>query len=291
MGLFPAEGEEHPRPDRLQLIAALASQTALVLERTRLAREAQDAAFRAESERLKDSLLRSVSHDLRTPLGTITGGASSLADPNSTLSEDARRELAKSIWIEAERLNRLVSNLLNMSRLESGAMRVQKEWHPIDEVVGAALNRLDRVLRDRPVEIEIPLELPLVPIDDVLIEQVLVNLIENAVKFAPDRSPIEIRARAEKGEMVVSVADRGPGVPPGWEERIFARFQDSGGELPLQERRGAGLGLAICKGFVEAHGGRIRVANRSDGGGAVFVFFLPLGEGPPSMPAAEEPTG
>jgi two-component system sensor histidine kinase KdpD len=166
-------------------------------------------------------------------------------------------------------------------------MRIQKDWHPIDEIVGATLNRLDRILRDRSIEIEIPADLPLVPIDDVLIEQVFVNLIENAVKHTPAGSPIEIRARTEKGEMIVSVADRGPGIAPGWEERIFTKFQQSGEKPPFRERRGVGLGLAICKGFVAAHGGRIHAANRS-GGGAIFVFSLPLGVGPPSMPAAEE---
>jgi two-component system sensor histidine kinase KdpD len=290
MGLFPGERDEPMLPERQSLIEALAGQTALVLERTRLAREAQEAAFRAESERLKDSLLRSVSHDLRTPLGTITGGASSLADPSSPLTPEARRELAQSIWIEAERLNRLVGNLLNMSRLETGTMRVQKEWHPIDEVVGAALNRLERTLRDRPVEIEIPHDLPLVPIDGVLVEQVLVNLIENAAKFTPAGSPIAIRARVQGDAVLVEVADRGPGILAGWEERIFTKFQQSRDADPLQERRGVGLGLAICKGFIEAHGGKIHAANRP-GGGAMFVFSLPLGKEPPPMPAAEEPSG
>jgi two-component system, OmpR family, sensor histidine kinase KdpD len=285
IGLFFEAGGEPLDPERVQFIEALADQTALVVERARLARQAREDELRAEAERFRDALLSSVSHDLRTPLGTITGGASSLADPASHLSEEARRDLAQSIWEEAERLNRLVANLLNMSRLASGAVALKRDWHPIDEVIGAALTRLERSLRGRPLAIEIPDDLPLVAIDDVLIEQVAVNLIENALKHTPSGTPIEIRARADGAELVVEVADRGPGLPAGAQERIFAKFYrpDEG------ERRGVGLGLAICRGFVEAHGGRIHAENR-EGGGAIFRVTLPLGEGPPPMREAEEET-
>jgi two-component system sensor histidine kinase KdpD len=284
LGLFPGEEPDWGDPERLHFIEALASQTALVLERIRLAGETQKAAFRAESERLKDSLLRSVSHDLRTPLGTITGAASSLADPDSPLAEEAKRELAQSIWVEAQRLNRLVANLLSMSRLESGAMRLTRDWHPIDEVIGSALTRLGRVLSDRPVGIEVPEDLPMVWIDGVLIEQVLINLLENAIKYTPPESAIDVRARVDESNLVIEVADRGPGLPAGSEESIFTPFQrlDDG-----PGTKGAGLGLAICKGFVEAHGGSVRAENRP-GGGAVFRFALPLAGQPPPMPAVEE---
>ena len=284
LALYPGEDSEPPGPDRMRFIEALASQTALVLERIRLAAEAQRAALRTESERLKDSLLRSVSHDLRTPLGTITGAASSLADPDSPLSAEDRRDMAQSIWIEAERLNRLVRNLLNMSRLESGTVRLQTEWHPIDEVIGGALTRLDRLLAGRPVAINLPQDLPLVPLDGVLIEQVLINLVENAIKYTPPDSPIGVAARAEARNLIVEVSDRGPGLPAGSEEAVFTKFHQAG-DGPGS--KGVGLGLAICKGFVEAHGGWIRAENRP-GGGATFRFGLPLGDSPPPMPEEEE---
>lgn len=288
MGLFPADTSDVPQggrdPDRMRFIEALSNQTALVIQRAQLARVAHETTLRAESERLRDALLSSVSHDLRTPLGTITGGASTLADPDVRLSEEARRDLAASVWEEAERLNRLVANLLSMTRLESGLVSPQKEWHPIDEVVGAALTRLRRTLGDRRVTIDIPPDLPLVMIDGVLIEQVIVNLVENAVRYTPCESPIEIRAEARSrdpegtGLLHVIVADRGPGLVTGSEEAVFekfSRFEERG------DREGVGLGLAICRGFVDAHGGWIRATNRA-GGGAEFRFALPLTKGPSS---------
>lgn len=284
LGLFPAGEKEPVDPERMHFIEVLASQTALVIERALLAREAEEVELRSETERLRDSLLSSVSHDLRTPLGTITGGASTLADPSARLSEEARRDLAQSIWEESERLNRLVGNLLNMSRLESGEVRLQRDWHPIDEIIGAALTRLERPLASRTLKIDVPESLPMVSLDDVLIEQVVVNLLENAIKFTPEGSPIEITARVEKRELVIGIADRGPGIPPGSEERLFEKFyraSEGAGQ------RGVGLGLAICKGFIEAHGGWIRAENREPGG-ALFRFALPLGESPPTIGDNEE---
>jgi two-component system sensor histidine kinase KdpD len=175
-----------------------------------------------------------------------------------------------------------------MTRLESGILSLQRDWHPIEEVVGAALTRLKRVLADRPLVIEIPDDLPLVSIDDVLIEQVLVNLIENAAKYTPEGSPVEIRAEIQSGFLHIVVADRGAGIPAGSEESIFAKFSRT---EERSAREGVGLGLAICKGFVEAHDGWIRAENRS-GGGAVFRFALPLDKGSKPAPMiAEEMEG
>ncbi len=220
---------------------------------------------------MRSAILSSVSHDLRTPLATITGAAGSLLDKRESLTGSARDELVRSIYDEANRLERLVKNLLDMTRLEAGALRLHKQRHPLDEVVGAALSRLERRLADYDVRVSVPPDLPLVQVDAELIQQVLVNLIENAVKFSPAKGVIELSASASGTAVLVEVADRGPGLPPGQEERVFDKFYRAG---PPREG-GAGLGLAICRGIVEAHEGRIWAENRP-GGGARLLFTLPL---------------
>jgi two-component system sensor histidine kinase KdpD len=205
-----------------------------------------------------------------------------------TLDRQVQRELLGSILSEAERLNRLVANLLDMTRLEAGALEVRKEWQSIEEILGAALASLSRHLQDHQVVTQLPADLPLVPMDDLLIQQVLVNLLENAAKYAPPKSPIEVRAFVADGRLAVDVADRGPGLPPNDLERVFEKFYrapDSTG------RPGAGLGLAICRGIVELHGGQIRAENRP-GGGTVIRFTLPLAGQPPvvSPVVSDEPT-
>ena len=270
--------------ERLQLLRALASQTALALERCRLAEQAERARLEVEAERTRSALLSSVSHDLRTPLSAITGAASSLRDDAGTLPAETRRELADTISEEAQRLNRQIGNLLELTRLESGALQVHKEWHSLEEAVGAALARLDAVLGDRPVHFDLASDLPLVPLDDVLLEQVIWNLVENAHKFTPAGRPIEVAARIEDGKLRLDVADQGPGLAPGEERRVFEKFYRG------QNRAGApgfGLGLTVCRGIVEAHGGTIEAANRP-GGGSVFTVRLPLAGEPPAV-AAESP--
>jgi two-component system sensor histidine kinase KdpD len=278
LGLEPEEPAFLKAPEQLHHLETFANQTALALERAQLADEARVAQIRVETERLRSSLLSSVSHDLRTPLSAITGAASSLLHGQVPLDAPTARELLEMVRDEAERLNRLVQNLLQMTRLESGALQVCKEWFPLEEVVGAALARLGTQLRDRPVTTRIPEELPLIPMDDVLIEQVLINLLDNAIKHAPAGSPIEISAAMGEGGVTVEVADRGAGLRPGEEEQVFEKFYrgDPG------TTRGAGLGLAICRGIVEAHGGRIGAANRPEGG-AVFRFTLPITGMPPTL--------
>ena len=268
-------------PETRQHLAAFGNQIASAIERTELAGVAQWAQLQMETEQMRSSLLSSVSHDLRTPLAVMTGAASTLLE--DAIDAPTRRELTESILQEALRLNRLVRNLLDMTRLQAGAVRINKEWQPLEEVVGSALNRMEDALADRAVTTQLAADLPLVPLDAVLIEQVLVNLLENAVKYTPAHSPLEIRARASPGGVEVVVADRGPGIPTGEERRIFDKFyrvnSDQGG--------GVGLGLAICRAIVMAHGGQLTVANR-EGGGAEFRFQLPV-DGPPPLLEAPEP--
>jgi two-component system sensor histidine kinase KdpD len=260
-------------------LETFAAQTALAIERVALVDEAQQARLRSETERLRSSLLSAVSHDLRTPLATITGSASALIEGEGSLDVATRRELAQAIEDEADRLNRLVHNLLEMTRLESGGIRVRKDWHPLEEVVGSALARVEKHLGERRVDIRLPPDLPLVPLDPLLIEQVLINLLENAVKYAPGDAPIEISASVENHTARLAVADRGPGFAPGEVTRVFDKFYRG---QAVGTRSGAVLGLAIARGIVEAHGGRITAEPRS-GGGALFRFTLPLAAEPPEV--------
>ncbi|MCI0548397.1 MAG: sensor histidine kinase KdpD [Candidatus Rokubacteria bacterium] len=282
LGVRPADPHLFEAPEPLHQLETFASQTAQAIERASLAQEAQDAQVRAETERMRSSLLTSVSHDLRTPLATITGAASTLLDEGAELAAGTRRELLEAVHEEAERLNRLVQNLLEMTRLESGALALRSDWHPLEEVVGAALGRFGKRLVGRVVATRLPADLPLVRIDDVLIEQVLINLVDNALKYTPPESPIEIAAWPGDGQVVVEVGDRGPGVPAGKEERVFEKFY-RGGDA---HGRGVGLGLAIAEGIVKAHGGRIW-AERRPGGGLAFRFTLPASGAPPAL-APEE---
>ena len=268
LGVQPAQTPRLISPEQLHLLEAFANQTALAIERASLAEESQQVRVQIETERMRNALLSSVSHDLKTPLAAITGAASSLLEDEA----GTHRELVQTISEEADRLNRLIQNLLDMTRLESGAVQVRKEWHALEEIVGAALMRLDDRLRERPVTTHLPADLPLIPLDAALVEQVLVNLLENAVKYTPPGSPIEIVANVADGEAWVGVADRGAGIPPGTEERVFDKFYRV---RTAGNSGGVGLGLTICRGIVEAHGGRIWVENR-DGGGALFQFALPL---------------
>jgi two-component system, OmpR family, sensor histidine kinase KdpD len=261
------------RPEQRQMVEAFASQAALALERAALAEETRAAWERVEAEFLRNTLLSGVSHDLRTPLAAITGAVTVLTESGHRLTPEARSSMLATIQSEAERMERLINNLLDMTRLESGGLVLKKEWQPLQEVVGSSLHQLDRRLAGREVIIDLPPSLPLVQFDGVAVGQVLVNLIDNALEYTPPSSPIEIAARASDGEVIVEVADRGPGLPPGTERRVFDKFfraQPS----EKQGRRGIGLGLAICRGIVEAHGGKISAANRP-GGGAVFRFTLP----------------
>jgi len=264
-------------PDQADLLDTSVRLAAASIERVRLAAERQQARLAAEREQLRSTLLSSVSHDLRTPLGAITGAASSLLG-DATLTEDVRREMAQTIYEEADRLNRLVANLLDMTRLESGAVRPAREWHSLEEIVGTAVRRMEFVLVGRRIETSLPHDLPLLLLDAVLIEQLLVNLLDNAAKYTPPGSTVRIAAESREDGVMVEVADDGPGLPPGEEQRVFEKFFRRSGS-----RGGFGLGLAICRAVVEAHGGRIW-AESGRAHGAAFRFTLPSGEAPPGPP-------
>lgn len=279
LGVAPADPKRFRDPTALLLLETFARQIALALEREVLAGKTQREQLEIEAERLRTSLLSSVSHDLRTPLATINGAASSLLEP-SELPDATRQELVRSILDESQRMNRLIGNLLDMIRLDSGSLQVHKEWQSLEEIVGVALIRLEERLRGRQVTVSLPPDLPLVPLDDILMEQVFVNLLENAARYTPAGSPIDVSAAVVDGSVRVDVADRGPGLPPGDEERIFDKFHRGSQE---GAPGGVGLGLTICRGIITAHGGRIWGENRP-GGGAVFRLTLPLTGPPPDVP-------
>jgi two-component system sensor histidine kinase KdpD len=287
LGVRSTQPRRFNSPEQLHLIETFANQVALALERATLADEAQHAQVEIEAERTRNSLLSSVSHDLRTPLATITGATSSLLEGEASFDAATRRELIQTVYDEANRLNRLVGNLLDMTRLDSGSITIRKEWQPVEEVIGAALARLDpstssgqaERLRDRPISTSLPPDGALAPFDDVLIEQVLINLLENALKYTPPGSPIDISAASDDNSVSIAVADRGPGLPPGDEQRVFEKFYRA-----QPANGGVGLGLTISRAIVAAHGGRIWAANRI-GGGATFAFTLPLEGKPPAVSA------
>jgi two-component system sensor histidine kinase KdpD len=279
LGVAPSGAAQTLDLEQLHLLEAFAGLAALAIQRAELEAEADRIRLDIETERLRSSLLSAVSHDLRTPLSVITGASSTLLDSGQSLDAKVRRELAASILEESERLNRLVANLLDMTRLQAGALEVQKQWQPIEEVIGAALARLSRQLKGHPVATHIAPDLPFAPLDDLLIQQVLVNLLENAARHTPPGTPVEVSARKEGNSVLIEVADRGPGLPPGDPSRLFEKFYRAGDSA---SRMGAGLGLAICRGIVELHGGKIQAENRP-GGGAAFRFSLPLEGGPPAV--------
>ncbi|WP_005031912.1 sensor histidine kinase [Holophaga foetida] len=280
MGVLPEDVPRWTEPDQRHLLEAFSNQTALALERTLLSERSLENQRQADREHLRNALLSSVSHDLRTPLGGITGAASTLLEDEGRLTQENRRELLETIHEEAQRLHRLVSNLLDVTRIESGVLELKKEWVPVEELVGAALDSLGQVLGTRGVKLDFPKNLPLVPVDPILAEQALINLLENAHKYSPPDQPIEVRAWATEKSVTLAILDHGPGIPAGEEERIFeklVRLQQPGA------RPGAGLGLAICKGIMDAHEGRIQASNRP-GGGAQFLMSLPLAPQPPQPP-------
>lgn len=273
-------------PENRQRIETYCSQIALTLERNRLVEQAHRQAVAVESEKLRSSLLSAISHDLRTPLAAIAGSAETLLENDASLGDAIRKELLESICEESQHLNRMVENILHMTRLESGSVTVNKQWHPIEDVIGSALHRLLPILKDRVLTTSMAEDSLLGYFDPVLMEQVLVNLIENAVKYSPSGSRISISASLENGdrgapnEAVLVVSDEGTGIPEGEEEVIFERFYRH--RLVRTDTRGSGLGLAICRAIVEAHHGTIRAKNRKEGG-AMFTVRMPCEGTPPDM--------
>jgi two-component system sensor histidine kinase KdpD len=272
LGVKPSDPSRHLSPEQRQLLDAFASQAALAIERTQLAEEAQQSEMLRATEKLQTALLNSISHDLRTPLVSITGALSSLQEDDPELDVATRGALVENAREEAERLNRLVGNLLDMTRIEAGALKVAREPCDVQDLVGAALEPLGDRLEGRPLTVDVPPGLPLVPMDFVLMVQVLLNLLDNAIKYSPRNAPIDVRSRVDGSDARIEVADRGVGIPADDLKRVFDKF------YRVQQPglvSGTGLGLSICKGIVEAHGGRIWADNR-DGGGTVMTVVLPM---------------
>lgn len=272
LGIAYADDRQLLRTDR-RLLDALIDQIALALERLRLTEDLAATQLATETERLRTALLNSVSHDLRTPLVTIIGAAGHLADAD--LPPDARRDLAENIREEGERLDRYVQNLLDMTRLGHGALKPRLAPQDVAEIVGGARARTRGVLRGHDVKSDIAPNLPLIMADGVLLEQVLVNILDNAAKYAPEGTAIDVTARLQGVRVELSVTDRGPGIPPEDQSRVFDMFyRVAGGD---RQRAGTGLGLAICKGLIEAMGGSIRAETGwPDGTGTRIVMALPL---------------
>jgi len=273
LGLRPTDPRQLQIPEQIHLVEALVNQAAVAMERVQLAEAAQQANLQVESERLRNVLLSTISHDFRTPLATIIGSASTLRDSDAgALDDERRRMLLDTLLHEAERMNRLVGNLLDLTRLNEGRIELHHDLIAIDELIGAVLARLRETLKQHPVSLALPENPPLVPGDEVLLEQVLSNLLENAARHTPAGTAVEISAQVEGGSFEIVVRDHGPGLAAGEEERVFEKFHQS---RPEGAQSGFGLGLAICKAIVDAHGGAIRAGN-APGGGAEFRITLPL---------------
>ncbi len=264
-------------PEQQRLLDALADQAALAIERETLARDLHTARLEAETDRLRSALLTSISHDLRTPLASILGSATSLASSGVRLDGPTEQSLLATIVEEADRLNRFIGNLLDMTRLESGALKPRGGLTELSDVLGAALGRAGKILARHTVDLDIAPSLPMLNLDMVLFEQVLFNLLDNAAKYAPQGSRIQIKANREDDHVVLRVIDEGEGIPPRDVERIFDKFYRAKGTD--RQRAGTGLGLAICRGFVEAMDGTITAANRTDRPGAIITITLPVPAG------------
>jgi two-component system sensor histidine kinase KdpD len=277
LGVLPANPRRVLLPEQFHLLETFAGQLALALERSQLAEQAQRASIDAETEGLRNALLASISHDLRTPLAVIAGASSSLAEKGDQISAEERHALAGSIYEQSREMSKLVTNVLEMTRLEADGIALDRDWHAIGEIAGSVLHRLRERLARHNVRIELPSELPLVRLDATLVEQVLANLLENAAKYSPPGTAISLQAERRGSELLVSVEDAGPGLPPGEPERLFAKFHRGNTEGAVG---GAGLGLAICRAIVRLHGGRIWAERRPEGG-AAFRFTLPVEQAPP----------
>jgi two-component system, OmpR family, sensor histidine kinase KdpD len=278
LALRPKDARQLDVPEQMHLVESLVNQTAIAMERVQLAQTAQAADMQIESEKLRNVLLSSISHDFRTPLASIIGAASTLnVSTSATLDSTQRRDLTQTVLDEAQRLHRLVDNLLDLTRLTQGPVELKRQWIALEEIIGSVLRRLRAAVGNRPIDVDLPADLPLLQVDEVLIEQLLFNLIENALKHAPG-SAIRIGAEVFRDAVIVSVRDHGPGLPPGEEARVFEKFHRARTEGP---QSGFGLGLTICRVIAEAHGGSIDARNAADGG-AEFRITLPRdGEPPP----------
>jgi two-component system sensor histidine kinase KdpD len=283
LALLPVNLRRVFLPEQQKLLETFLRQIGQAITRIRLAEQAKMTQMQVEAERLRNSLLSAISHDLRTPLATIIGSASTLLEGEGRLQTQDKLDLSRVIVDEAERMSNLINNILDMARLDAGAVELNKQWHPLEEIIGTVLTRLHNHLADRPVKVKLPEGIPMVFVDAVMIEQVFINLLENAIRYTPAGSALEISADMSTTAVECRVADHGAGIPKGREEQLFEKFYQARHEAA---QSGVGLGLAICRAIVEAHGGRIYAQNRTNGG-AVFTFVLPINELPPVMELEE----
>jgi len=253
------------------------------IERVKSIELAKEVTLKMQAETLRNSLLSSISHDLRNPLAIIVGAASTLESDEQCLDAVSRRKLVKVISEEAQRMSDLTIKILEMARLEAGEVILNRQWFAPEEIVGSALSRLDKQLKSRPVNIHMPENLALINVDAVLLQQVMVNLLDNADKYSDSGLPIDISVGAMSLGLYITIADRGPGIPAGLQQKIFEKFFRINEE---SAQSGVGLGLSICRAIIEAHGGEIQATNRS-GGGALFQIYLPILESPPSVDLEE----
>jgi two-component system sensor histidine kinase KdpD len=273
LGVQMMEDADMPSPGQMRLLETLADQAAVAIERTTLVSDIETARVATERERLRSALLSSLSHDLRTPLVSIMGAASSLQTYSPMMDEGSRVDLTQTIMDEAERLNRFVQNLLDMTKLGAGALKPRSDWADLRDIVGAAVNRMQRLARDHTIRIDIDANLPLLCVDPVLMEQVFFNLLDNACKFSPRGTGVKVWAKKLPATVAIEVVDEGPGIPEADREKVFDMFYrvDQGDAQPA----GTGLGLAICRGIVEAHGGTIKAEPGLHGAGTAIVIHLP----------------
>jgi two-component system, OmpR family, sensor histidine kinase KdpD len=274
LAVRPRDPARHLPPEGYRLLEAFASQAALAVERVQLSEQAQQAKLLEATEKLQSALLNSLSHDLRTPLVSITGAVTSLDDPSEALSDEDRRSLIRTARGETERLNRLVGNLLSMTRIESGALRLHRQPEDVPDIIRTAVDLLGTQAAGNPIRVNIPPDFPPVPVDFALIAQALVNILENAVKYSPPGSPIDIIAGEDGSTAHIEIADCGVGIPSEETANVFEKFYRV--QRP-ENVSGSGLGLSICKGIIDAHGGKIFALPRA-GGGTVIAIELPLGE-------------
>ena len=274
LAVLPANPRRVLLPEQSHLLDTFAGQIGLAIERARLAEIAEASSLAAERESLRNTLLASISHDLRTPLAVMAGAGSTLAERGSTLDERTRIELARSIEMKAREMSELVSNVLDLMRFQSGQMKLRRDWQSLEDLLGAALHRLDERLEGYPVEVRIPPDLPPIFVDAGLVVQLFTNLLDNIAKYTPAGTRAAILAVPEGGFVRVIVEDEGPGFPPGDPAHLFDKFQRGSEEGAVV---GAGLGLAICRAIARAHGGDIEARAR-EGGGARFELTLPSQE-------------
>ena len=290
LGVQMPKQNEPPSPEQTRLLETLAEQAAAAIERTTLVSDIEAAHVATERERLRSTLLSSLSHDLRKPLAAIIGAASSLLDDEQTLDRGARRETAQTIQDEAERLNRFVQNLLDMTRISAGALKPNIDWADLRDIVASAVKRARRLARHHHIKIDIGAEVPLLCADVTLLEQMFFNLLDNACKYAPAGSTLTIWARRMSGVIAIEVCDQGPGIAEEDREKVFDLFYRTGsGDA---HGAGTGLGLAICRGIIEAHSGTIRIDAGLHGAGTCVVMRLPLpndlGPGMPTTKTLED---